>query len=176
MMSDGKRLNRRQVMGAATALSLAGSVVAPADAASKAGDPQAPGVRFAFEARVAISPAVVIGQSAYGLRRYIPILGGQFKGPRIQGDVVPGGADYQLVRPDGVTTLEARYTLKASDGALIYVTNRGLLAAGEPVRTSPEFEAPIGPHDWLNKALFVGTLDGSGAAQGHVVLRFYQMI
>jgi len=174
-MSDGKRLSRRHLMCAATAMGLAGSSAVTAVAAADAPAIGAPGMRFAFEVRALITAAVVVGQSAYGLRRLIPITGGSFSGPRLKGVVVPGGGDYQLVRPDGVTTVEARYTLKTDDGALIYVNNRGLIASGAAVRTAPEFEAPAGPHDWLNKSLFVGTLDGSGAAQGYVVLRFFQL-
>ena len=174
-MSDGKRLSRRHLMCAATALGLAGSTAVTAAAAAEAPVSADPGIRFAFEVRAAIAAAVIVGQSAYGLRRLIPITGGSFSGPRLKGEVVPGGGDYQLVRPDGVTMVEARYTLKTDDGALIYVNNRGLIASGAAVRTTPEFEAPAGPYDWLNKTLFVGTLDGSKAAQGYVVLRFFQV-
>jgi hypothetical protein len=174
-MSDVKHLSRRHVMCAATALGLAGSTAVTTAAAADLPAAAAPGMQFAFEVRALIAAAVVVGQSAYGLRRLIPITGGSFSGPRMKGEVVPGGGDYQLVRPDGVTTVEARYTLKTNDGALIYVNNRGLIASGAAVRTAPEFEAPVGPHDWLNKALFVGTLDGSQAAQGYVVLRFFQV-
>jgi hypothetical protein len=192
-MTDPLRLNRRLVLGAAGALSVfsgffstAARAAVKRAAAEKSGssDEQAaiPN-RFAFEARVRIDPAVTVGASSLGLRRYIPIGGGSFSGPRIQGEVVPGGADYQIVRPDGVTSVEARYTLRASDGALIYVVNRGLIvrAAGSAstiayVRTAPEFEAPVGPHDWLNKSLFLGALDASQASTGLVIIRVYQVI
>ena len=193
-MSDPIRLNRRLLVGAAGALSVVGSLSAAAGrAAPKAEVPTSSAALdsvktlFCLEAKVSIAAAVTVGQSAYGLRRLIPITGGSFTGPRIHGEVVPGGADYQVVRPDGVTTVEARYTLRASDGALIYIANRGIIvrdpaARGDAtvqasyIRTAPEFEAPIGPHDWLNKSLFVGTLDGSHAAQGYVVIRVYQVV
>jgi hypothetical protein len=174
-MTDGKRLSRRQVMSAATALGFAGSSAAKVAAAAEPQPVADPGTRFVFEVRADIAPAIVVGQSAYGLRRLIPITGGRFSGPGLKGEVVPGGGDYQLVRPDGVTAVEARYTLKTDDGALIYVNNQGLIASGAAVRTAPQFEAPVGPYDWLNKSLFIGTLDGSHAAQGYVVLRFFQV-
>jgi hypothetical protein len=88
--------------------------------------------------------------------------------------VLPGGADWQIVRGDGVSQLEARYTLETDDGALIYVRNVGLrhgppevlakLAAGEPVdpsryymRTTPAFETGDERYRWLNKLVCVAT-------------------
>jgi hypothetical protein len=128
---------------------------------------------FVFEVTARVDQPLVVGQTSRGLRRVIPILGGTVKGPRLNGTVLPGGADWQYVRPDGVLSLEARYTLKTDDGALISVTNRGMrhgppeiierITRGEPVpagsyyfRSVAEFEAPIGPLDWLNKGLFLG--------------------
>jgi hypothetical protein len=95
----------------------------------------------------------------------------------LQGEVLPGGADWQVVRPDGVLQLEARYTICAEDGTLIQVVNRGLrhgpaevlerIFRGEVVspdeyyfRSVAEFEAPAGgPHEWLNKRVFVGAAE-----------------
>jgi len=131
------------------------------------------GLEYVFTARVAVAPPLVIGESSRGMRRIIPILGGSCEGPRLQAEVLPGGADWQYLRPDEVWQLTARYTLRAADGALIQVVNRGLrhgppavmarLLSGERVdpgqyyfRSAAEFEAPRGPHDWLNKGIFVG--------------------
>ncbi len=130
-------------------------------------------LEFAFLASVKVAPPMVVGQSSLGLRRIVPILGGQCRGPVLEADILPGGADWQFVRADGVLQVEARYTLRTADGALIQVTNRGMrhgppevierIFRGETVdpasyyfRTVAEFEAPLGPLDWLNKALFVG--------------------
>ncbi|MEP7311844.1 MAG: DUF3237 domain-containing protein [Pseudomonadota bacterium] len=128
---------------------------------------------FVFEMRARLAPILVVGQSSRGLRRIVPIAGGSFEGPRLKGIVVPGGADWQYVRPDGVLSVEARYTLQTEDGSLISVNNRGMrhgppeiierITRGETVpadayyfRTVAEFEAPLGPLDWLNKGLFLG--------------------
>lgn len=136
-----------------------------------------PDLQFLFEARVAVAPPLVIGKSSHGLRRIVPILGGHCAGPRLQGEVLPGGADWQFLRPDGVWSLEARYTIRANDGALIQVVNRGLrhgppevlerIFRGETVspdeyyfRSAAEFEAPLGgPHEWLNRGIVVGTAE-----------------
>lgn len=120
-----------------------------------------------FDATVTIGELLNIGKSKYGERRLIPITGGTFKGPNIQGVVVPGGADWQLTRPDGDTELNARYTLKTSDGFLIQVINHALWhtpkdkddKAGVYVRSVLDFEAPSdSPYNWLNHSIFLGTL------------------
>jgi hypothetical protein len=118
-----------------------------------------------FDANVTIAEMLNFGKSKYGERRIIPITGGTFKGPNIEGVVIPGGADWQLVRPDGDVELYARYTLKTNDGALIQVQNRVLMHISKDSKTGPytrsviDFEAPsAGPYDWLNHAIFLGTL------------------
>jgi len=118
-----------------------------------------------FDANVTIAEMLNFGKSKHGERRVIPITGGAFKGPGIEGVVLPGGADWQLVRPDGDVELYARYTLKTNDGALIQVQNRVLMhiskdsKAGPYIRSVIDFEAPsAGPYDWLNHAIFLGTL------------------
>ncbi len=119
--------------------------------------------RHVFDARVTIGEMLNFGKCKYGERRIIPITGGTFKGPDIQGVVLPGGADWQLTRPDGDVELYARYTLKTSNGALIQVQNRVLIHAdsrtGPYIRSVIDFEAPsASAHDWLNHAVFLGTL------------------
>jgi hypothetical protein len=121
-----------------------------------------------------VGPILDLGPTPHGRRRIIPILGGSVKGERLEGEVMPGGADWQYVRTDGVLELEARYSIKTKDGAEIAVINRGMrrappeimdrLSRGEIVdpalvyfRTAPVFEAPAGPHQWLNESVFVGT-------------------
>ena len=74
---------------------------------------------FAFEALVSIDAATKMGDTALGKRRFIGITGGTFQGPRIEGEVIAGGADWQTVRADGVTVIEAIYALKTTDGARI---------------------------------------------------------
>jgi hypothetical protein len=135
---------------------------------------------LAFEALVDIGAPAAIGETALGRRRMIPITGGTFKGPRIEGEVVPGGADWQTVRADGVTVVEAIYALKASDGAVIAVRNLGIVApidGGAPyVRTTPSFDAPQGPHEWLNRNVFVGTIAVANAERTRVRISVYRVI
>lgn len=133
-----------------------------------------PGLDWVFSVNAELGELVVIGDTPEGLRRMIPILGGTFTGPSLRGTVEPGGADWQFVRPDGVTVAEATYLLRTHDGVLLQVRNRGFrhgpahvirrLAAGEDVdpaeyyfRTSPSFLVAPGPYDWLNRDVFVAT-------------------
>ena len=74
---------------------------------------------------VTLEPIRDLGDTPLGRRRIIGITGGKFSGPRLSGRILPGGADWQLIRADGVAFLDARYTLETGDGALIYVSNQG---------------------------------------------------
>ena len=149
-----------------------------------------PSFRFLYTSQVSLDPPLEVGPSPYGRRRIIPILGGTFQGPRMSGEVLPGGADWQVIRQDGVTELEARYTLKTHDGALIYVTNRGLrhgppkvmerLMAGDRVdpreyyfRAVPRFETGARGYAWLNR--MIGLATGERRAK-EVIITVYEVI
>ncbi len=125
-----------------------------------------------FRAEITLGSAQELGAAPLGHRRIIPITGGRFAGERLSGRVLAGGADWQVVRADGVAELDARYTLETADGALIYVRNRGYrhgprevlerLSAGENVdpalyymRTTPLFETGDGRYAWLNRIVAV---------------------
>jgi hypothetical protein len=127
-----------------------------------------------FRAEITLAPPQELGDTPLGRRRIINITGGRFAGERLSGRILPGGADWQVVRADGVAELDARYTLETQDGALIYVRNHGLrhgppevlrqLAAGEAVdparyymRTTPLFETGDARYAWLNRLVCVAT-------------------
>jgi hypothetical protein len=126
-----------------------------------------------FRLDVDLAPPVEVGPTYVGMRRIIPITGGKFYGKDIEGEVLPGGADWNVVRPDGVVHLWARYTIKTDDGAIIMITNEGFqqgppdtmerILSGKPfdsskwyARTRPVFEVSHPKYDWLNKYVFVG--------------------
>jgi hypothetical protein len=176
-MNYGRRAFVRT--GAQAAVAAAISTAIPHESAAAAPEDM-PGLEYAMTVMANIDPALSMGKTPLGERRVITISGGTFEGPRLKGVIMPGGEDWQIVRPDGVTTLEARYWLRASDGAVIKVTNRAIIALTESnaryVRSAPEFEAPLGPHDWLNKALFVGTVSTDDPVKPKVVtLKFYKV-
>ncbi len=111
---------------------------------------------------VELAPPLEIGDIGEGIRRVIPIVGGTFEGAAIRGQVLPGGADWNLARHDGTSELWARYTLRTDDNVLIGVLNTGVAvpAAGGSVnvRTVPRFEVAGARYAWLRQNVFVGTL------------------
>ena len=132
-----------------------------------------PSLKFAFAVKARVGPIQDLGQTARGHRRIIDILGGEVHGPRFTGEILPGGADWQIVRPDGTIEVVARYTIRAGSGALVYVQNDGLRVAspeilarmsrGEPVpfdsyhfRTAPRFETAEPSLKWMERSTFIG--------------------
>jgi Protein of unknown function (DUF3237) len=135
-----------------------------------------PHLDFALELRVNIGPTLELGPSPFGIRRTVPITGGTFRGPRICGRVLAGGADWQLVQRDGLTFVDAQYVIETDDGVRIEVRNQGIrhaspevldrIAAGEIVppgqyyfRTTPRFYPPDGQHEWLQRSIFLGNAE-----------------
>jgi hypothetical protein len=131
-----------------------------------------PQLRHVCSIEADVGPSRDLGPTPHGRRRIVPILGGTVKGSRLAGDILPGGADWQCVRSDGVVELVARYSILTRDGTEIAVTNSGLrraspeamerLSRGETVdpalvycRAVPVFEAPPGPYEWLNASVFI---------------------
>ena len=131
-------------------------------------------LRALLQADITLAAPQELGESPLGRRRIINITGGTFRGERLSGKVLPGGADWQVIRGDGVADLDARYTLETSDGALIYVRNHGYrhgpadvlkkLSLGEEVdpslyymRTTPLFETGDKRYAWLNRIVCAGT-------------------
>jgi len=154
--------------------------------------PEIPTLTLTLEVRAEVGAPLEIGQIAGGRRRVVPIIGGTFTGHgeiTIEGRVVPGGADTQLIQPDGFTAAEARYTLETSRGDLIGVVNRGVrhappdvmkrLLAGERVdpalvyfRTAPIFETAAPDLQVLTRSIFVGAGE---RFPFEVVLRFWKI-
>ena len=139
----------------------------------------APGTELVMELFVTISAAMTVGPSDHGLRRIVPITGGYFMGSGIKGEVLPGGADWQLGRADGVAEVNALYSIKTDDGAVIVVENQGIIAPANAgvgyARTNPRFHAPTGKYDWLNRILFVGTMTPA-TENGAVVIRVFKVL
>lgn len=143
----------------------------------------APALRFVFAERVDLGPDEPAGQGPKGGRNRIALLGGAVDGPRLSGSVVAGGADWQLLRSDGCAEILADYFIRASDGAMIHVVNQGLGCSPEGgrglyLRANPVFEAPDGPHGWLNRSIFTSTIEEVPAEAGkprQVIIRFYEV-
>ena len=133
------------------------------------------GLELAYEAIVTLGKTEPVGATPLGKRVRIPITGGRFSGPRLSGTILPEGMDWQLVRADGTTVLEASYLMRERDGTLIHIHNRGLIR-GTYLRTTPVFEAPLGKHQWLNEAIFLGTVGPADPEDGAAVrITVYQV-
>lgn len=139
-----------------------------------------PGVEFVYEALVELGQGFLkLGKGPLGERTIVPITGGRFQGPRIQGTVLCGGADRQLVRADGAILLNALYELQTDDGAIITVNNRALVtkrADGSPYAFSHlDVTAPEGPHAWINHLALVGDLHFDPEHPQVVLIRIYSL-
>ncbi|MGG1593126.1 DUF3237 domain-containing protein [Terribacillus saccharophilus] len=128
------------------------------------------------------------GQTGLGLRRLIPIETGIITG-QIEGRILPGGADSQIIRPDGRTDLSARYVIETSSGDIIYLENNGIrqveagyrnrAAQGEIIpaehvyfRTVPTFETGSEQYRWLMDKIFIGA---ATRLEKQVLLDIYQV-
>jgi len=146
-----------------------------------------PKFEFVYECNAALSAAVEMGKTVEGQRRIIPITGGTVRGPKIRAELLNGGWDWNLSRNDGAGSVEAAYYMKTDDDVLIRIVNKGVGGGGPPsapaangeaffMFTHPEFEAPAGKYDWMNRAMFVGTLGARPEVRNTVLIRVFQVV
>src|ERR1700752_3096001 len=127
--------------------------------------------KYVFPITARIAEVTTAGDIGHGVRRIIPIIGGEVRG-EINGKVLPFGADFQIIRPNELIELEAKYAFETDDGAVVYVENKGIrfgpvellekLKRNEPVdpkliycRTVPKFETGAEKYRWLMEYVFV---------------------
>ena len=148
-----------------------------------------PPLNFFADLSVQVDRPQEVGQTHHGVRRLIPILGGQVQGDGWTARVLAGGADFQLIVNERMAELDARYIIETDGGDLIYVQNRAVrtaapevmarLVRGEAVppesvyfRCSPSFETASASLSWITERLFIGT----GARHpDRVVMRFFEV-
>jgi hypothetical protein len=147
-----------------------------------------PTLEYVFEIRARIDPDLHIGRGSDETLSFTPISGGSVSGPRLSGEVLAGGGDWAVER-SGTAQLEARYLLRADDGAVIDILNRGYFRAtpeviermenGEDVpedepglyfRTAPVFQTDAPQHRWLAENQFIGMARDE---DGHVCIRVF---
>ena len=133
----------------------------------------APKLEPVFRLSVEVAKPLEVGDIGWGERRVIDITGGTVSGPAGKGRILPGGADYQIIRPGGLTELRAHYTIELDNGVLVYIENLGIrfgapdalarIRRGEPVdpseiyfRCTPRFETGSKDHAWLMTHIFLG--------------------
>ena len=144
--------------------------------------PIQPFLRLLWTAVVDVADRVDLGASPKGQRFIVPILGGRFyAGPGadgLTGTVLPGGADRQVLRPDGAKELDALYEMKTDDGSVLTIQNRVIVdETRQPERYAMSvisISAPVGPFDWLNRRLVIGTLQSVRPDRQAVVVRAWE--
>lgn len=128
---------------------------------------------FLFEITAQLGDRREFGATPRGWRRFVKVIGGEFAGPRLRGEVLPDGGDWAVVESDGLGWLDVRLSLRADDGALIYLAYTGLLDVAEDLRrafgreaidprryyfrTQATFEVADPRYTWLRRRLAVGT-------------------
>lgn len=149
-----------------------------------------PRLRFFADLRVEVGTPQEVGSTVHGLRRLIPITGGQAVGDGWQARVLQGGADFQLIVSSTLAELDARYTLQTDAGDLVYVHNRAVrsgppelmarILRGEEVdpaqiyfRCSPRFETASPALRWISERMFTGT---GARFPDAVVMRFWELM
>jgi hypothetical protein len=133
-----------------------------------------PRLRKVYRLEATLARPLDLGDTARGRRRIVPLTGGAFTGPEINGKLLPGAsADWQMLLADGTALGDIRYTLQTDRGDLLYVQSRSVrhgsaevlarLGRGEDVdaseytfRTSTQIETAAPELDWLNKGVFIG--------------------
>jgi hypothetical protein len=146
--------------------------------------------RYVFTITAHVGGVISAGDIGTGMRRIIPITGGEVKGKDVNGKVCAFGADFQIIRPNELIELEAKYAFETDDGAVIYVENKGIrfgpvdllqkLKRGEPVdpkliyfRTVPKFETGAARYRWLMESLFIGS---AARHADRVVIEVHQVL
>jgi hypothetical protein len=126
-----------------------------------------------FEMEVELERPQLLGHTPQGNRQIFYVRSGTFEGPKVKGNLLSGGGDWFVVRPDGVGEMDVRATLQTDDGDLIFAYYRGLFSAptdvwssivkGEQVPrdkyyfyTQPLFQTSAPKYDWLNRTMSVG--------------------
>lgn len=149
-----------------------------------------PRFEYAFQTRVITGYAHSFEYGA-GRRLIVSCEGGDVEGPRIRGKILPGGNEWPTYRPDGVGMIDARYSFQTDDGVFINIRNTGYRWGGPGVierlnaleefvdpetyyfRTTPVFEAPPGPYEWLARHCFIGIGERQKAC---LFVRYYMIL
>ena len=132
-----------------------------------------PELKKAFEVHAKVDTPTVVGQDdVHGRRQLIPILSGELIGEGLHGTILPGGVDSQVIRPNGICELSARYGIRMDDGSSFYIENNGIRTVPKECVetvlqggfidpdlyyfcTKPEFEIYDERLSWLNERLFI---------------------
>ena len=163
---------------------------APAVAATSVQDVKEPSLELAFTIDVKVDKPLLVGQDQqHGRRQLVSITGGKVNG-KLNGEVLPYGVDSQIIRPNGLTELVARYAIKLDDGATVYIDNAGIRRINDPeaakqaaqgkivdpkhvyFATVAKFETYSPHYKWLEESIFICY---AVRLPDRVLLKFYQV-
>ena len=125
---------------------------------------------FLMELLLDVDPQLDAGHTSIA-----PVTGGSFAGEKLAGSVHDGGADW-ITQVSGHSSLDVRITLETSDGAIIYMTYKGVVArsdSGLYWRVTPVFNTSSEEYDWLNHKVFVGK---SKQVEGKVAYDIFEIL
>ena len=146
-----------------------------------------------FDIVVDLHPKLNFGAGPYGLRIFYGSAGGTFEGPSVRGEVLPGGGDWTLFRPDGAMSLDVRLGLRTDGGDLIHMTYGGRWVVPDRLRaeiadarlrhsidpseyyfrTTPQFETGSRRYAWINDAVCIGS---GYLVEGGVAYRVFRVL
>ncbi len=125
-----------------------------------------------FSYYITVGLPEMIGPTPDGLRLNFYITGGEITGPKVSGKVRRVGADWVIIRRDGIGLIDVRAVFETQDAALIYVTVDGSADLGEDsyertlagawpqggtrFRTCLRFRTAHTQYLWLNRLHCIG--------------------
>ncbi len=128
--------------------------------------------------QVTLGEAKLVGNTGSGRLVVIPITGGIILGEKINGKVVPGGADWNMTLANGTAHVCAKYLLETEDGEFIAIENEGMIEPNAPsvIKTVPRFMANMeSKYDFLNQGVYVGELYATPGMQDSVDIAIYKL-
>ncbi|KAF2732600.1 hypothetical protein EJ04DRAFT_440675 [Polyplosphaeria fusca] len=151
------------------------SLILPALAAVPAlaqNPPAAPSLTYLYTLNATLADGIPIGKGPKGDRVAIPITGGTFSGPKLNGKVLNLGADWGVTDSKGTFSADTRYNLQTDDGANIFIQTNGPGQADGKLHLRMVFETGSEKYYWLNNIVAVGVLK---AGKGYVVIEGWMM-
>lgn len=115
--------------------------------------PDAPALTPLCRISCEVDALVTLGPAPTGERRYVPLGGGTVRGPAMNGELIPGGVDWQLLRADGVLEIAAHYVLRLDDGSLVEVQSNGLRHGPPEVMARLARGEAVAPHEYFFRTL-----------------------
>ena len=141
---------------------------------------------YAFTITADLAEPRVVGLTPAGHRRVIAITGGQVDGPALTGEVLPGGADWSVVRPDGAVHVWARYRDPLGGRRHHLSRQRRTRQAGQPAGLAGRWAGPgrsrPGPSSRSRATSSAGSTPGSSSASsgqagpGRVTIAVHEVV